>query len=44
MILYPMNLNALKLFHHSKGKLKDGKVIATAGYVENSLAMSVSLT
>jgi len=34
---------ALKLLHHLKGKLKDGMIAATAGYVENSLVMSVSL-
>ena len=38
-----MNLKALKLLHNLKGKLKDGKMPVRAGYVENSLAMSVSL-
>ena len=38
-----MILKALKLLHHLKGKLKDGKIAATAGYAENSLVMSVSL-
>ena len=39
---YLMNLKALKLLNHSKGKLKDGMITATAGYVENSLARSGS--
>jgi len=38
-----MILKALKLLHHLKGKLKDGKIVATAGFAENSLVMSVSL-
>ena len=38
-----MNLKALKLLHHLKGKLKDGLITATAGYAENSLVMWVSL-
>ena len=38
-----MNLKELKFVHHLKGKLKDGKIGATAGYVGNSLATSVSL-
>ena len=37
-----MILKALKLLNHSKGKLKDGMIVATAGYVENSLARSGS--
>ena len=32
----------LKLLNHSKGKLKDGMITATAGYVENSLTRSGS--
>ena len=36
-------LKALKILHHLKGKLKDGKIVATEGYAENSLAMSVFL-
>ena len=39
-----MILKALKLLHHLKGKLKDGMIVATAGYAENSLVMSVSLS
>ena len=38
-----MNLKTLKLLHHLKGKLNDGKIAATAGYAKNSLVMSVSL-
>ena len=38
-----MNLKALKLLHHLKGKLKDVMIAATAGYAENTLIMSVSL-
>ena len=38
-----MNLKALKLLHHLKGKLKDGMITATAVYAENSLVMSVFL-
>ena len=38
-----MNLKALKLLHHLKGKLKDGMMAAIAGYAENSLIMSVPL-
>ena len=38
-----MNLKPFKLLHHLNGKLKDGKITATVGYVENSSVMSVSL-
>jgi len=34
-IIYPMILKALKLLHHLKGKLKDGRIAATAGYAEH---------
>ena len=38
-----MNLKALKLLRHLKGKLKDGLITATAGYAENLLVMLASL-
>ena len=38
-----MNLKALKLLHHLKGKLNNGMITAIAGYTENSLVMSFSL-
>ena len=38
-----MNLKALKLLHHLKGKLNNGMITAIAGYAENSLVMSFSL-
>ena len=38
-----MNVKALKLLHQLKGKLKDGRIAATAGYAENTFVMSVSL-
>ena len=39
----PDHFKALKLLHHLKGKLKDVKIAAAAGYAENSLIMSASL-
>ena len=39
----PRNLTALKILHHLKRKLKNGKIPATSGYVKNLLARSGSL-